>query len=148
MSNYPLWWDTTLTIFNKCEDPTTNLITWYKTVVHNCFWKYTGDKVAVGNTILETNNTICRIPQDARFLEKYEWLAKSNLDKPNYFTLGVGDLIIRGEVDDVIDEYSAGHRSTDIIKKYKALQGVIQIERESLNVGVGRNNPHYYIRGI
>ena len=148
MSDYPIWWDTELTIFNKYEDAVTNLITWYKHTVSNCFWKYVGDKVTVGNTVLETNNIICRIPQDDAFLENYLWVALPNYEMGNYFTLSQGDIIVKGNVSDVIDEYQSGHRSSDLLAKYKKLQGCMTIERFSINIGSGRNNPHYYIKGI
>lgn len=69
MNSYPIWWDTDLTIYNKFTDPQTHLIKWYRTVLTNCFWKYVGDKVSVGNTVLETNDIICRIPQNDKFKE-------------------------------------------------------------------------------
>ena len=45
MNNYPSWWDTTITIYNKYENTQTQLVVWHKHVLHNCFWKYTGEKV-------------------------------------------------------------------------------------------------------
>lgn len=148
MSNYPIWWDTTLTIFNRYEDPQTQIITWFKNTVDYCFWKYTGDKVTIGETVLETNNIICRIPQNSKFKEKYEWIALPNDEMGNYFTLGKGDIIIRGSITDTIDEYTAGKRSTDLIAKYKELQGCMEVQEIGINTGIGRNNPHYYVKGI
>ena len=57
----PIWWDTTLTIFNKYEDPLTQVVTWHKHILTKCFWKYVGDKVQINQVTLETNNIICRI---------------------------------------------------------------------------------------
>lgn len=149
MSNlYPEWWNTTITVFNKFTDPQTKVVRWYKTVVDGVFWKYVGDKVMIGKTVLETNNTICRIRKDIRFLEKYQWLQKPNDEMSNYFTLAKGDILIKGEVDDEIDEYTAGKRSNDIIAKYKQLQGCMTIEEIAINVGAGRCNEHYYVKGI
>ena len=145
---YPEWWNTTITIFNKFTDPHTQVVHWYKTVVEGAFWKYIGDKIAIGKTVLETNNIICRIRKDDRFLEQYQWLQKPNDQMGNYFTLGKGDIIIKGEVDDNISEYQAGHRSNDIIAKYKDLQGCMSIERVAINVGAGRCDEHYYVKGI
>ena len=145
MNNYPIWWDKTITIFNRYDDPTTRQVSWYKTTVSNVFIKNVGDKIVVDNAILETDNTICRIPENAKFLEKYQWIELD--DKSTSFTLGVGDLIVFGEVSDEINEYVSGSRSTDIINKYKKLQGCIVIKQLALNVGVGRVNPHYYIKG-
>lgn len=148
MSNFPIWWDSTLTIYNKFEDKQTQLVKWYKNVISNCFWKYTGNKISIGNTVLDTNSIICRIPQQDNFLEKYQWVAQPNDEMSKYFTLGSGDIIIKGEVDDEIDEYKSGKRSTDLLARYKNLQGCMEIEQVELNTGKGRNNPHYYVRGV
>lgn len=148
MSNYPVWWDTTITIYNRYEDPQTQLVKWYKTTVSNCFWKYDRTKMKIGETVLESDNTICRIPESPNFLEKYQWVELPNDMMASKFTLGVGDIIVRGNVTDTIDEYSTGHRSTDLIAKYRELQGVIQVDAVTINTGRGRNNPHYYVRGI
>lgn len=148
MNEYPVWWDTNLTIYNKYEDPQTNIVTWLSTVVTESFWKYVGEKINVGNTVIETNNTICRIRKDDRFLEKHEWIALPNDQMSEYFTLSPGDIIVKGEVDDVVNEYVNGQRSSDLLKKYKALQGCIVIDEVAINVGAGRCNEHYYVRGI
>ena len=148
MNNYPVWWNTTITIYNKYEDPLTQIVTWYKHTVDNCFWKYTGNKIVVGETVLETNNTICRIPKNDLFREKYIWNALPNDQMGNYFTLGQGDIIVRGEVTDAINEYLAGSRSTDLLIKYKALQGCIEVQNIAINIGEGRCNEHYYVNGV
>lgn len=149
MSNvYPQWWNTTLTIYNKYTDTQTDVVSWFKYTVEGCFWKYTGDKVTVGQTILETNNIIARIREHEQFLERYQWEQLPNDEMDDYFTLSPGDIIVKGAVEDIIDEYTKGHRSTDLIEKYKRLQGCMEIEEMALNVGGGRNNPHYYVKGI
>lgn len=148
MNNYPVWWDTTITIFNKYEDPHTHVIKWYKTTVEKVFWKEVGNKVTINDTVLETNNIICRIPKNDAFLEKFMWLQLPNDQMENYFTLGKGDIIIKGAVSDVINEYSAGNRSNDIIAKYKELQGCMSIEKVANNTGAGRTEEHYLVQGI
>lgn len=148
MSSYPAWWDTTLTIYNKFENKLTNQITWYRHALSGCFWKYTGNKVTVNDVVLETNNTIARIPEQENFMERYEWVDVPSDQKENYFTLGEGDIVVCGEVSDEIDEYQTGHRSSDLIKKYKDLRGCMQIDGIALNVGTMRVDPHYWIRGV
>ena len=145
---YPEWWDTTVTIYNKFTDPLTQVVTWYRTVVDGVFWKYVGDKVTVGQTVLETNNIICRIRKDDRFLPKHEWVKKPNDKMSDYFTLSKGDIIIVGNVKDTVDEYQSGKRSNDLLKKYKDAQGCMSIERIAINVGAGRCNEHYYVKGV
>ena len=149
MSNhYSSWWNTTVTIYNRYEDAQTQLVTWHKSVVDGCFWKYTGNKVVVNNVVLETNNIICRIRKDEKFLEKHEWISLPNDEMDNYFTLGQGDIIVKGSVDDEINEYASGKRSSDLKTKYKSLQGCMEIQEFSNNTGGGRGNEHYYVKGI
>lgn len=149
MSNhYPSWWDTTITIYNKFQDPVTNLVTWHRFVIKNCFWKYSGNKVVIDKVVLDTKNIICRIPVQESYLSKHLWIDVPNDKMSNYFTLGVGDIIVKDEVTDEINEYQSGSRSSDLLKKYKMLQGCLQIEEFSDNTGGGRGNEHYYVRGI
>ena len=145
---YPEWWDTTITIYNKFTDPITDRVRWYRTVVTGAFWKYVGDKISIGKTVIETNNIICRIRKDEKFKEQYQWLQIPNDEMGKYFTLGEGDIIIKGEVTDTVDEYKNGHRSNDLKAKYKSLQGCMTIERVAINVGAGRCEEHYYVKGI
>lgn len=147
MSNYPIWWDSVLTLYNKYEDPQTQVVTWFRTVLENCFWKASGSKVTMNDITLDTEGVICRIPKNELFLEKYEWIDLPNDEMEEYFTLAPGDIIIKGVVTDTIDEYTKGQRSSDLINKYKDLRGCIQIEDVALNIGIGRNNEHYYVRG-
>ena len=148
MNNYPVWWDTQLTIYNKFIDPQTQIVTWYRTVVDNAFWKYVGDKITINDTVIETDNTIARIRKDDRFLPRHEWINKPNDEMANYFTLGKEDIIVKGEVADVINEYQSGSRSSDLIGKYKELQGCMTIQEIAINVGAGRCNEHYFVKGI
>lgn len=145
---YPEWWDTTVTIYNKFEDPITHVIRWYRTKIEGAFWKYVGDKVTVGNTVIETNNIICRIRKSDKFLEKYLWIQVPNDQMGNYFTIGKGDIIVKGEVQDEVNEYQSGKRSNDLIAKYKELQGCMTVEEMALDIGAGRCNEHYRVKGI
>lgn len=146
-NSYPTWWDTTLTIYNKYKDPITDMITWYKHIVSNCFWKYTGEKVSINDNIIETNDIICRIPKSEFFMENYLWKDLPDLDKPDFFTINRGDIIVKGAIADDIDEYTKGSHSSDFIQKYKDLQGCLVVKSSTINVGGGRYNEHYFIKG-
>lgn len=148
MNNYPSWWNTTVTLFNKYEDPTTQLVSWYKTTIEGCFWSNINDRVKIGKTVLETDGVICRIRKDARYLDIEKWLALPTDLKNNYFTLGQQDIVIKCEVDDVINEYQAGSRSTDILAKYKRFQRCIEVEQFMDNTGGERGDEHYYVKGV
>ena len=144
--NYPVWWDKTVTVYNKYEDPDTHEITWYRHVVEGCFWQDVGNKLKVGETILEGDQLICRIRENPCYLDKYAWIMSE--DRENYFTLGLQDILILGAIDEDIDEYTQGERATDVIAKYKQITSVLEIESVSNDTGVGRCNPHYRVRGI
>ena len=146
-SGYPIWWDTTVTIYNKFVDTNTQVITWYRTVVTDCFWNLDGTKVSIGDVVLDSKSVLCRIPKDDTFLERKDWVTLAADEKKNYFTLGQGDIIVRGSVEDTINEYQAGHRSTDLLSKYREAQWCMEITDYSNNTGVGRNNEHYLVRG-
>ena len=148
MSNYPIWWNTTITVYNKFIDPITQVVTWYKRSINRCFWQYVKDNMTVGDTVLETNRTICRIREDDFFKEKHLWIGLPADQKENFYTLSQGDIIVKGKVDDEIDEYSSGHRSSDLIGKYKELQGCFEIDAVAINVGTGRGLPHYKAQGV
>lgn len=148
MNNYPVWWDATITIYNKYIDPQTQLAMWFRHTIGNCFWQRIRDKVKLGDTVLESNRTVCRIPENVSFMEKHLWAALPVDAKEGYFTLGQGDIIVNGAVDDAIDEYTAGHRSSDLISKYQDLQGCMEIEMAAINVGPGRGLPHYRAQGV
>ena len=146
------WWDKTLTIYNKYVDSSTQRVTWYRTVLNNCFWKYDNTtyyvgkySVKVSGIELETKHVICRIPKDERFLYQQDWRALQ--DKSKNFTLATGDIIILGEVDDVIDEYTAGQRSTDLVSKYKELLECVEIDSYVINTGTGMGFQHYRVIG-
>ena len=146
--HYPQWWNTSITVYNRFQDKQTRVVTWFRYVISDCFWKYTGTTVNVGETVLETKDIICRVPEQENFLERYQWEALPNDKMGSYFTLSPEDIIVRGKVDDEINEYQAGHRSTDLLEKYKKAQGCMEVSQVALNVGGGRNEPHYYVKGV
>ena len=144
---YPVWWDTTITIYNKYTDPQSNMVSWYRAVVTDCFWKLSGSEVRVGDTVLDSKAIVCRIPKDIRFLEKQDWITLTAENKATHFTLSQGDIIVKGECTFVIDEYTKGSRSTDLLGQYREYQACLEVTEYSNNTGVGRNNEHYLARG-
>ena len=155
MSNFPFpWWDKTVTIYNKLIDPTTQHITWYKTTCENCFWKCTNTLFNMGrygvSTLgvrIEDKEIVCRIPESEKFVDKRVWETLDETERENSFTLANGDIIVLGEVDDVIDEYTEGQRSTDLITKYKAYDECLEVSAYVNNCQTGSNLRHYRIIG-
>ena len=153
MSNFPFpWWDKTITIYNKYVDPTNQRISWYRTVVENCFWKAQNLMFSMGRygvstigVLTENKTIICRIPKQDNYVSKRVW--DKTADKTGYFTLANEDIIVLGEVDDVIDEYSPGQRSNDLITKYKKYDECLTIDIYADNVQTGVNLEHYRVTG-
>ena len=67
--------------------------------------------------------------------------------RPNYFTLHQGDIIILGEVTDVIDEYSSQTNSNALLSKYKKLGECLVINNFNDNAKIGRGLKHYRVAG-
>lgn len=147
MNNYPAWWDKTITIYNKVVDKTTQRVSWHRSVIEGCFWKCLNNtyRVSGSNILLETKDVICRIPKDDRFVTKREWVNREDFD--GVFTLGNGDIIILGEVEDTIDEYTRGQHSTDLVAKYKEFDECIEVDTYVNNVGKGLGIEHYRVVG-
>lgn len=147
-NNYPIWWDQTLTVYNKYEDPTTHAVTWFKSTLTDCFWQTTYTYLVVGSNKVKTTQTVCRIPVSDDYRDKSVWDNLSVKGKTKFFTLSYGDIIIKGDASDEIDEYVSGHRSTDLISKYKYLQRCMVVDFHKINTGVGRGNEHYRVEGL
>lgn len=148
VNNYPEWWDQQVTIYNKFEDPDTRQVSWYRTQVNKCFWKYVENKLTLGETELQSTSIICRIPKNDLFRERYVWEQMSAVGRMGYFTISPGDIIIKGAITDVVDEYVSGSRSSDLLKKYKKLQGCMVVEQCAIDTGIGRGNEHYKVVGV
>lgn len=151
MSYYPVWWDTGVTVYNKYTDPLTGVVTWHRYVIDGgCFWQDRNEKIKIESAKLTitANGIICRIPENPNFRLKHIWVNIPNDEMGNYFTLSIGDIIVKGEVTDEIDEYTTGNRASDLLNKYKNLQGCMLIDELAINTGPGRGLPHYHARGV
>ena len=147
MNHYPSWWNETITIYNRYTDPVTKLITWYRHVVHGAFWKDIGNNITIDKTVIATDVIICRMRVDDAFMPKYDWMRLPNDEMSEYYALGKGDIIVHAEVEDEIDEYTNGSKSTDLVRKYKDLQGCMTIDKVTININGGRGNEHYLVQG-
>lgn len=146
MNHYPEWWDDTITLYNKFIDKD-NKVYYFRHVITDCFYKHTVEKVTVGNTTISSNVSICRIRVNDAFVDKRAWNELPASDKRDMFTLSIGDIIVAGETEYEIDEYSKGSRSSDLLKEYKEWPGCFTVETVNINVGGGRGNEHYHARG-
>lgn len=147
MNRYASWWDDTVTLYNKFVDPADKKTKWYRHVITDCFYKHTVEKVTVGKTTIDSNSSICRIRVSDNFVDKKSWNSLSDAEKVEKFTLSAGDIIVADEVDFEVNEYVSGIRSSDLIKENKEWPGCFTIEIVNINVGGGRGNEHYSVKG-
>lgn len=145
MNNFPAWWDASVTVYNKYET-SNGRVQWFRKQLSNVFWKLTGQKIIVGETVLDSDAVICRVPKNDAFRDKVTWDALSDLQKADTFTFAPGDIVVYGSVSDTVDEYTNGQRSSDLMAKYK-VSGVMLVEKINVDVGAGRGQEHYYVRG-
>ena len=139
-----MFWDKTITLYNKHEDEQTGVIRWYRHTLKKCFYKSTNNKINVGGVQLQTDDNIIRIPQQMNYLSPYKWFELPNDKKGEFMTLQSGDLIFLGEVSENIDEYTQGKRSNDIVKKYSSVGSVFI---DSVNINDFALGAHYFVRG-
>ncbi len=139
-----MFWNKTITLYNKFENEKTGLITWHRHKIEQCFFKGTCSRANVGNLQKFPSESIVRIPEQNNYLPPFEWLKLADGKRNEHITLQCDDIIVPADVSDEIDEYSQGTRSSDLLAKYKAL-GVLSIK--SLNVNTVAPGAHYLIRG-
>ena len=101
----------------------------------------------MGQTVIETNDIIVRIPQKTNYREYATWLMLGNDVRPNYFTIHQGDIIVKGKVTDDIDEYNSATNSNALLTKYKKLGTCLVVNNFNDNATAGRGLKHYRIMG-
>lgn len=92
------YWADSITIYNRTEDAG-GRVRWTRRHHNGCFWQQRAMRERIDGAQFSPARIICRLP--APF--------------PN---VHIGDIIVRGIVKDDIDEYAAGRRSADLLKKY------------------------------
>lgn len=75
---------------------------WSKTVLKNCYFGTETVKQLNGTTLSMASSFVCRIPRNA----------------VNFIALSPGDIIVRGEIADEIEDVS-GKRNSDLLNKYR-----------------------------
>ncbi len=138
-----MFWNKTITLYNRFEDEKTGLITWHRHKIEHCFFKNTKSGANIGNVQRFSSESIVRIPEQHNYLPPFEWLKLADSKRPECMTLQVDDIIVPADVSDEIDEYSQGTRSSDLLAKYKSL-GALRIK--SVNINTVAPGAHYFIR--
>lgn len=109
----------TLTIYNclRAEDnPDSKKDVWYRTVLHDCYYKNVMGRVDSDKTSRMQNAYVARIPEHPAYLPYREWIKKE--ERESYFTVRLGDVIVKGECMDEITGRSPD-TATDLLQRDK-----------------------------
>lgn len=111
----------TITVFNclkAADNPNSKKDTWQKTVIHDCYYKNVMGRVDSEKTSRMQNVYTARIPKSASYLPYHEWVKKPDAARSSYFTFSLGDIIVKGECDDLITG-SSPNTATELLDRYK-----------------------------
>lgn len=92
------YWNDVITLYRR-EEAQDGSVSWERSMHSGCFFQQRTMRERINGAELQPVHIVCRIP--APFPD-----------------VRVGDIIIRGEINDEIDEYAAGKRSADLLKRY------------------------------
>lgn len=97
----PHWWNQRITLYKKTTSKIDEktIVSWNKSWHNNCFYGETKKQILNGTTIQYLSQVFARIPGN--------------------IVLSQGDIIVKGTINDELDEYVAGFRSNDLLNKYK-----------------------------
>ena len=111
----------TITVFNclkAADNPNSMKDTWQKTVLHDCYYKNVMGRVDSEKTSKMQNVYTARIPKSDSYLPYQEWAQMAEAARTSYFTFSLGDIIVRGECNDLITGTSP-NTATELLQKYK-----------------------------
>jgi hypothetical protein len=134
-----------VTLYNRREGKDTNgrtVVTWHRTAFLNGSWTRKANRVWNGTAVVLSDTIVCRIPEDARYLSPAGW--DDLADPAGYFTLAPGDILVRGDVSDVIGTPLS---AAALVEKYKR-SGAFVIVTAKDNTNLGLPLGHYLAEGV
>lgn len=128
-----------ITLYNRYVDRSgvKTKTTWHRIVLNDCFFAREAVTDLSSNTLSMADGYICRIPEDKRFTEDYK-------GEENTFTLCPEDIIVEGQIDDVISD-AQGSRVSDLIAKYSGRAFTVKSVSINTKLPVGK---HYRAKGV
>ena len=138
--SYPPSWADTVTLYNQHRtdiDGRARTV-WLRTVLQGCFYGSKKRQQLSGMTLVSVDTHLVRIRASARYKPPAEWRRLTSDQAADYFTLGKGDVVVKGEVEDSIPD---NRSASDILNKYPDSFEVNEVKDNS---GPGRFSAHYY----
>ena len=101
-------WNETITLYNRYQTLVSGKTTtkWNRTVLSDCFFGHQKNQTVDGLTIVSNNTFIVRIPANSAYLSPEEYYALGG--RMGTFTINKGDIIVRGNVLDVLADNDSG----------------------------------------
>lgn len=129
----------TITLYNRYTDKSSgrSVIHFKRTVLKNCYFGTETVKQINGNTLSQANNYICRIPQNDAYIDIYN-------GEEDRFTLKPGDIIVKGEVEEEIQDVQ-GERVSDLLQKYNGTSFTVRAVSDNTLLADSR---HYRASGV
>jgi len=134
-----------VTLYNRRESKDANgrtVVTWQRKELRGCFWTQRLERVRDSNSVVMTEVTVCKIPEDPAYRDPAEWDALAD-PTGYYFTLAPGDIIVKGVVSDAI---GSSLTAAALVDKYKR-SGVMTVTSVKNNAGSGYPLRHYLAKG-
>ena len=140
-TEYPEWWNGTITLYNKYIDDENRRVIWYRHVLSGCYIGTKDVRSVNGSEITLANTTVIRVPYSQIYIAHDSWDKSDARD--DHITFRVGDIIVKGECETEIDENKSGSRSNDVISNNSENAFVIKLFADNTNV----SPRHYRIEG-
>jgi len=101
-------WNESITLYNRYQTLVSGKTTtkWNRTVLSDCFFGHQKNQVVDGLTIVSNNTFIFRIPANKAYLSPEDYYALGG--RMGTFTINKGDIIVRGNVSDVLADNDSG----------------------------------------
>lgn len=114
-----------LTLYNKYVDPATRSEKYQRTVIHEVLWENRKAANVIKSGLMEADQASIYIPfqRGACFLSHTEWQALTS--KTGWWTLQVGDFVVRGVV---TDEITSSFTITGLKAKYNDVLSIKSVD--------------------
>lgn len=127
MSEYPAWWDKTVTLYGRPEDGGQ----WTRTVLRGVFVSFDAVGVREGRRGVPGGGVdsaaLMRVPEGSAEMR-------------------AGDLVVLGEVFDRVDDYAPGQGAGELLAKYRERPGAFEVARVTDNTGYPGG--HWHVESV
>lgn len=111
----------TITVYNcfrAADNPDSTKDIWYRTVLHDCYYKNVMGRVDNEKSASMQNVYTARIPESRAYLPYHEWIGLSEESRESHFSFSLGDIVVKGECMDEITG-TKPNTATELLQRYK-----------------------------